>query len=72
MLLVKTEVGPSSISGFGLLAAQFIPKGTPVWTLVRWFDLVLTKDQVEDTKSLQVKREHATTDKQESATPTKP
>lgn len=29
------------------MAAQFIPKATPVWTLVRWFDLILTKEQVE-------------------------
>src|SRR5262245_53091832 len=50
MLLVKTRVGPSKISGFGLIAAQFIPKGTPVWTLVRWFDLILTKDQFERTR----------------------
>ena len=47
MLLIKTKVGPSKISGFGLIAAEFIPAGTPVWTLVRWFDLVLTKDQME-------------------------
>ena len=47
MLLVKTKVGRSSIAGFGLMAGQLIPKGTPVWTLVRWFDLILTKEQLE-------------------------
>lgn len=31
MLLVKTKIGPSKIHGTGLIADQFIPKGTTVW-----------------------------------------
>jgi len=47
MLLVKTRIGPSRINGLGLFAAQFIPQGTHVWKMVRWFDLVLTKEQID-------------------------
>ena len=31
MLLIKTKTGSSNISGTGLFAAEFIPKGTIVW-----------------------------------------
>lgn len=31
MLLVKTKVAPSSIHGVGLIADEFILKGTPIW-----------------------------------------
>jgi SET domain-containing protein len=31
MLLVKTRLGESSIHGIGVLANEFIPKGTLVW-----------------------------------------
>jgi SET domain-containing protein len=47
MLLVKTRIGFSQINGLGLFAAEFIPKGTPVWKMVRWFDLILTKEQMD-------------------------
>jgi SET domain-containing protein len=46
MLLVKTRIGQSRIHGLGLFAAQDIPKGTPVWKMVPWFDLVLSPDQI--------------------------
>lgn len=42
MLLVKTEVKPSSIAGNGLFAAEDIPAGTPIWRL----DLEEGKDQI--------------------------
>ncbi|HXV37719.1 MAG TPA: SET domain-containing protein [Myxococcota bacterium] len=46
MLLVKTRIGPSQIDGIGLFADEFIPKGTPVWKLVRDFDIILTPEQI--------------------------
>lgn len=46
MLLVKTKIGPSKIEGLGLFADQFIPKGTPVWKLMRDFDIILTREQM--------------------------
>jgi uncharacterized protein len=46
MLLVKTTIGPSHISGFGLFADEFIPKGTPVWRFQSGFDLKISKDHL--------------------------
>lgn len=46
MLLVKTTIGPSTIHGIGLFAAEFIPKGTPVWQFKPGLDLVLTEAEV--------------------------
>lgn len=43
MLLVKTKIGPSQVNGIGLFAAQFIPKGTPVWRFQSGFDLKIDK-----------------------------
>lgn len=39
MLLVKTKIGESSISGIGLFAAEFIAKGTQVWIYREGFDV---------------------------------
>jgi hypothetical protein len=47
MLLVKAWVGPSKIHGFGLIAHEFIPKGTVVWKLVPGFDVILSNDELE-------------------------
>ena len=46
MLLVKAWVGVSKIHGFGLIAHEFIPKGTVVWKLIRGFDVVLSEDEL--------------------------
>jgi len=45
MLLINAWVGPSEIHGFGLIAHQFIPKGTVVWKLEPGFDLVISEDE---------------------------
>ena len=39
MLLVKTKIGPSKISGIGCFADQFIPKGTQIWRFKKGFDI---------------------------------
>jgi SET domain-containing protein len=39
MILVKTHLAPSSISGIGCFASEDIPQGTPIWRFVRGFDL---------------------------------
>lgn len=46
MLLVRAKVGISRIHGLGLIAQEFIPKGTVVWRLVPGFDLLLTEEEV--------------------------
>lgn len=46
MLLVKAWVGKSEIHGFGLIAHEFIPKGTVVWKLVPGFDVILSEEEV--------------------------
>lgn len=46
MLLVKARVGPSAIHGLGLIAHEFIPAGTRVWTFVPGFDLVITENEM--------------------------
>jgi len=46
MLLVKAWVGVSKIHGFGLIAHEFIPRGTIVWRLVPGFDVVLTDEEL--------------------------
>jgi SET domain-containing protein len=47
MLMVKTKIAPSNISGIGLFADEFIPKGTMVWKFQNDFDLILSKEEVE-------------------------
>ncbi|MBL8887546.1 MAG: SET domain-containing protein [Phycisphaerales bacterium] len=47
MLLVHARVGPSKIHGLGLLAADFIPRGTIVWEFRPGFDLVFTSAEME-------------------------
>lgn len=49
MLLVKTKIGPSTIHGIGLFAAQFIPKGTATWEFKSGFDSEVME---EDLRSL--------------------
>jgi uncharacterized protein len=38
MMLVKTELGRSTIHGLGLFAAEFIPAGTPTWRFTPGLD----------------------------------
>ena len=38
MMLIETIVRPSGIHGMGLFAAQFVPRGTPVWKYEPGFD----------------------------------
>ena len=47
MLLVKARAGPSAIHGIGLIAQEFIPAGTRVWTFVPGFDLAFTESEVQ-------------------------
>ena len=47
MLLVKAWVGPSKIHGFGLIAHEFIPRGTVVWKLEPGIDVILSEEELE-------------------------
>jgi SET domain-containing protein len=38
MMLVKTRAAPSPIHGLGLFAAEFIPRGAPIWRFEPGFD----------------------------------
>lgn len=46
MLLVKTKIGPSKISGMGLFADQPIKKGTTVWQFAPGFDIKISKEKL--------------------------
>ncbi len=46
MMLIEARVAPSRIHGLGLFAAQFIPRGTPVWRFVPGFDREFTPAEV--------------------------
>ena len=46
MMLVSHRVAPSAIHGFGLFAAQFVPRGTPVWRFVAGFDREFSPEAV--------------------------
>ena len=46
MLLIKTKIDQSRISGIGLFADQFIPKGTVVWKFMPNFDLLMSEEEV--------------------------
>jgi uncharacterized protein len=45
MLLVKTYLGKSRIHGLGVLAGEFIAKGTKIWRYVEVFDRCYTARQ---------------------------
>lgn len=47
MLLVKTKIGESEVSGIGLFAAEFIPKGKVIWRWHQGFDQEFSPSQVE-------------------------
>ena len=46
MLLVNARIGVSSIHGFGLIAREFIPKGTCIWQFQPGFDLMIGEDEM--------------------------
>lgn len=48
MLLIRAWVGESSIHGLGLIAHQFVPKGTVIWKLSPVFDIILTEEQFKN------------------------
>lgn len=47
MLLVNARVGVSKIHGLGLIAQEFIPKGTCIWRFQPGFDLMIGEAQLE-------------------------
>jgi len=47
MLLIPTQVRPSSIQGLGLFATAPVKKGTITWTFKPNFDLLFTVEEVE-------------------------
>ncbi|KAA9339984.1 SET domain-containing protein [Adhaeribacter soli] len=48
MLLVKTRLGQSKISGIGLFADQFISKGAIIWKYTEGVDLKLSDEQLAE------------------------
>jgi SET domain-containing protein len=44
MLLVKTKIHPSNVSGIGLFADEFIPQGTCIWRFKKGFDARFNKN----------------------------
>lgn len=47
MLLVKTKIGPSTIEGIGLFAAEPIAKGTKVWEFHPKLDTLWVKAEID-------------------------
>lgn len=47
MLLVNARKGPSKIHGLGLIAHEFIPKGTRIWEFKLGFDLKFTEEELQ-------------------------
>lgn len=46
MLLIKTHLGDSKISGMGVFASEFIPKGTLIWQLEAGFDRIFRESDI--------------------------
>jgi SET domain-containing protein len=44
MLFVNAKAGPSRIHGWGLLAQEFIPRGTKVWAFMPGFDVAIPEE----------------------------
>lgn len=47
MLLINARVGISAIHGFGLIAYEFIPKGTCIWRFQPGFDLMFGEKEFQ-------------------------
>lgn len=45
MLLIKTYLAPSQISGIGLFTSEFIPKGKMIWDYFPLIDITFNQDQ---------------------------
>lgn len=48
MLRVKTKIGKSAIEGIGLIADQFIPKGTITWQYDPRFDISYDENELKE------------------------
>ena len=48
MLLVDARAGISEVHGIGLIAQEFIPRGTRIWTFQEGFDLVIPEDELSE------------------------
>lgn len=48
MILIKTKLGVSKISGIGLFADEFIKKGTIVWEFNRNIDILLSEEDMKN------------------------
>ena len=46
MLLVDARAGLSEIHGIGLIAHEFIPKGTCIWKFQEGFDLAIPEEEI--------------------------
>jgi SET domain-containing protein len=46
MLLVNARRGPSLIQGTGLIAREFIPKGTQIWRFMPGFDVAIPEAEL--------------------------
>ena len=46
MLLVDARAGLSEIHGIGLIAQEFIPKGTCIWKFQEGFDLAIPEEEI--------------------------
>jgi SET domain-containing protein len=47
MLLVNAQAGPSGIHGIGLIAQEFIPKGTKIWHFMPGFDVSIPEADLQ-------------------------
>ena len=47
MILVKIKAGASKIHGLGLIADEFIPKGTKTFEYIDWFDTSFAPEDLE-------------------------
>jgi len=47
MLLVNAKAGPSSVHRTGLIAQEFIPKGTKVWRFMPGFDVLIPETELK-------------------------
>lgn len=45
MMLIETRVASSRIHGMGLVAAKFVPRGTPIWKFQPGFDHDFSPEQ---------------------------
>jgi uncharacterized protein len=45
---VHARVGVSKIHGLGIIAREFIPKGTVTWKLIPGFDVILSEEEVQN------------------------